>query len=228
MTDLSPPTTRKPTPGHVLRCETPADCSGILRPQFNLAIHPRTIPFAFVSKAAQDSGEAHFSFRLRVQTADDSELTKALSRLEQSFSPEEARWLQEDILFWTREFTALQPDVPVRVWLEEVTHDNCRAYHADFVTLRLLCTYRGPGTQWLDNETVAPLRDGRRLRGDTCCLQPQSLETGWVGLLKGERMEGNAGKGLVHRSPPLPEGKSRLLLRLDAGFRQSPSQRTQK
>jgi hypothetical protein len=34
-------------------------------------------------------------------------------------------------------------------------------------------------------------------------------------LLKGERWQGNEGRGLVHRSPPLVAGERRLLLTLD-------------
>tara|TARA_R110000782_G_scaffold50302_3_gene109162 strand:- start:127 stop:561 length:435 start_codon:yes stop_codon:yes gene_type:complete len=46
-------------------------------------------------------------------------------------------------------------------------------------------------------------------------VEPQSLQAGQVALLKGERWQGNEGRGLVHRSPPLVAGERRLLLTLD-------------
>ena len=43
----------------------------------------------------------------------------------------------------------------------------------------------------------------------------QQLEKGDVALLKGESWIGNEEAGLVHRSPELERGTSRLLLTLD-------------
>ena len=34
--------------------------------------------------------------------------------------------------------------------LEVVRTDSCRKFHADYVTARLITTYLGEGTQWLD------------------------------------------------------------------------------
>jgi hypothetical protein len=41
------------------------------------------------------------------------------------------------------------------------------------------------------------------------------LREGEIALLKGEAWAGNKGAGLVHRSPCLESGESRLLLSLD-------------
>lgn len=54
------------------------------------------------------------------------------------------------------------------------------------MTVRLLCTYAGPGTEW--------------------------LPPGWVALLRGERAR-PAGGGLVHRSPD--SDAPRLVLVID-------------
>jgi len=45
---------------------------------------------------------------------------------------------------------------------------------------------------------------------------PARMETGWVGLMKGEVFPGNQGLGLVHRSPPIADtGETRVLFCLD-------------
>ncbi len=38
----------------------------------------------------------------------------------------------------------------VRCSLQLVTSTSCPKFHADFVTLRALCTYAGPGTMFVD------------------------------------------------------------------------------
>lgn len=41
------------------------------------------------------------------------------------------------------------------------------------------------------------------------------MACGEVALMKGERWQGNEGRGLVHRSPALSAGQRRLILTLD-------------
>lgn len=82
----------------------------------------------------------------------------------------------------------------------------------------------GPGTQWLEHQTV-----DRSKLGPSACPESDHqrgtytseqdirvVQSGAVGLLKGEAWDGNEGAGLVHRSPSV-EGASRLLLTLDFG-----------
>lgn len=102
----------------------------------------------------------------------------------------------------------------VRLRLEALVHDGCSRWHADAVGLRLLCTYRGAGTQWL------PLLGGasaaRSLNGETPALPVGQLPIGAIAVLKGERYPDNAGNGCIHRSPPAGPGqRARLLLCID-------------
>lgn len=96
--------------------------------------------------------------------------------------------------------------------------DDCRRYHVDRSHLRLLCTYRGPGTEWLtdaqvDREAqVTGAPNERILRYG----EPLKFDPFWAGILKGENYPGNAGRGLVHRSPPIAaSGTTRVLFCLD-------------
>lgn len=102
----------------------------------------------------------------------------------------------------------------VRVRLEGITGPACHRWHADAVGLRLLCTYRGAGTEWL------PLAGGaaaaRALHSAPPPCAAASIATGAVAILKGEGFAGNAGFGCIHRSPPAGPGeRARLLLCID-------------
>jgi hypothetical protein len=76
----------------------------------------------------------------------------------------------------------------VRMRFEHVVDDSCCKLHVDAVGLRLLCTYAGAGTEWVD--------DAGRVR---------RLATMEVGVFKGSVFPG-AGPRVLHRSPPLSTG----------------------
>ncbi|QCI15333.1 DUF1826 domain-containing protein [Pseudomonas putida] len=86
----------------------------------------------------------------------------------------------------------------------------CPRFHVDNVPLRLLTTYVGPGSDWLEEGAVE--RVGLHL-APAPVDNIQQLQTGDVALLKGEKWIGNEGAGLIHRSPPSQQ--PRLLLSLD-------------
>ncbi len=105
-------------------------------------------------------------------------------------------------------FARLLGTSEVYLRLDIVRDDACRKFHQDHVTARLLCTYRGEGTEY-----------GRAARGELpseighLCAQE-------VGLFRGALWPGagaNAGTGgIVHRSPPGTKlARPRLLLVLD-------------
>jgi hypothetical protein len=105
----------------------------------------------------------------------------------------------------------------VHLKLEPIFDDQCKYFHVDQTGFRLLCTYRGPGTEWVSNDEVNHEYLGR---GDNLNVlkfnaRVRSLRPFWIGVLKGGLI---TEKGLVHRSPPIShrEGVQRLLLRIDA------------
>lgn len=98
----------------------------------------------------------------------------------------------------------------------------CPRFHVDRVGMRLVCTYQGPGTEWLDHGDVNRSRIGHAagglpdaesglIRSGALIKQTSPFE---VGLFKGERWEGNTGRGAVHRSPS--GGARRVLLTLES------------
>lgn len=101
--------------------------------------------------------------------------------------------------------------------LEAVTDDSCRKFHADAVGVRLLSTYRGPGTQWLlvDPRTCSNPRPcpGSNIQWETTDIR--QLPRFAVGMFKG-LADPAGGAPAIHRSPPIAgTGTTRLLLAVD-------------
>nr|MBV6629587.1 DUF1826 domain-containing protein [Oceanococcus sp. HetDA_MAG_MS8] len=107
--------------------------------------------------------------------------------------------------------------------LEVADRASCPRFHVDRLGVRLVCTYLGPATQWLEHAGVDRSWLGPRAAEvcDESCglIRPgydvQSVQTGDAVLLKGEGWHGNDGCGVVHRSPPLLPGQRRLVLSVD-------------
>jgi len=106
-----------------------------------------------------------------------------------------------------------------RLALITVDSNMCRKFHADINDLRLLCTYKGPGTMWLtednlDREAMGHPDDNVGMVIDTTRIM--QAEEGDVLVLKGALYEKEGTRPIVHRSPTIEEsGGKRILLRLD-------------
>jgi hypothetical protein len=112
---------------------------------------------------------------------------------------------------------SLPPPHPITLRIETLSDDGCRRFHVDRSRLRLLCTYRGPGTEWLSEEQVDRDALYGHLPNERILKQgrPRRLEPFWVAIMRGECYPG--GVGQVHRSPEIAgTGVSRLLFCLDA------------
>lgn len=99
----------------------------------------------------------------------------------------------------------------------------CPKFHVDRVPCRLITTYQGTGTEWLQHESVnrsmLGLGSGGKPDHESGLYRSpddiEKLKAGDVALMKGELWENNEGAGLVHRSPGVDDGIARLLLSLD-------------
>ena len=104
-------------------------------------------------------------------------------------------------------FAGLVPAPFLRLRFDVVTTNACRKFHIDAVRARLICTYRGTGTQY-----------GISIDG----AEPQRVFTAPTGapiLLRGTLWPERSKYGLLHRSPPIEgTGETRLALVLDPVF----------
>lgn len=109
--------------------------------------------------------------------------------------------------------------------LEIIERAMCPRFHVDHVGIRMLCTYRGPGTEWLDDEAADRNFLGARGSGlpdatSGLIRDPRGVHAVppfAVALLKGDLWRGNAGRGIIHRSSAVPVGQApRVLVAIDA------------
>ena len=117
--------------------------------------------------------------------------------------PERDR-LVDDIAALAYIFAGLMRARWLRLRLDVVTTNACRRFHIDAVTARLVCTYRGTGTQYgISTDAAQPPRIF-------------TVPTGAPILLRGTLWPENPRSGLLHRSPPIEgTGETRLVLVLD-------------
>lgn len=98
-----------------------------------------------------------------------------------------------------------------RVRLSRVEDEGCALFHADTLSLRLLCTYAGPGTQWVENTNLRRAElgsQGRNLEEATAAIvidpgQIRTLPCAHVAIFKGRLAEGAEDNAWVHRSYPV-------------------------
>jgi hypothetical protein len=99
----------------------------------------------------------------------------------------------------------------------------CPRFHVDRIPCRLVTTYKGIATEWLEHSVIDRTKLGAGNKGkqdeDSGLFQNihdiNRLNTGDVALLKGENWSEEEGQGLVHRSPNIVQGECRLLITLD-------------
>jgi len=114
------------------------------------------------------------------------------------------------------------PQIGVR--LEVLNSAMCPKFHVDKTGIRMLCTYIGHGTQWLDDAYADRSKLGmvavRQDDSDYGLILNQSgvheVPTFAIALLKGSLWQGNHLRGIIHRSPAILNQQTRVLLAFDA------------
>lgn len=116
----------------------------------------------------------------------------------------ERDWLYKDVAGLADIFCHLMTTEYLRLRLDVITTNACRKFHIDAITARLVCTYRGTGTQYgMSTDGNDPKR-------------VFTVQTGSPILLRGTRWPAQPASGLLHRSPPIEAtGETRLVLVLD-------------
>ncbi len=145
-------------------------------------------------------------------TDDITALLRALGHDPLSF-----RCLLSDLCLLADHFFSVSGQRDVKFRLSATDDDNCGRFHVDTRHLRMICTYQGPGTEWLRNEQVDRFLLERGAPNDAVIRfgDASRFEPFWVGIMKGD--PDCSGNGLVHRSPPVAgSGQTRVLFCLDA------------
>ena len=112
--------------------------------------------------------------------------------------------LINDMVRITDQFVDVMSSPFLQVRVERVTDNSCRKFHVDYLSARLVCTYRGKGTQYGFSASDA---------------QPERIfdvPTSSPMLMRGRHWPTAPRSNLLHRSPPIEgSGERRLLLVLD-------------
>lgn len=112
--------------------------------------------------------------------------------------------LRAHMLYAVEQLLAAVHAHAVSVRLETIDGDACRRFHADYVMLRGLTTYAGPGTQWIPSD----------LGTDPDAADIWEIDRFALAVLKGRLWADEP--AILHRSPPISgTGQRRLLLVID-------------
>ncbi|ANC84236.1 DUF1826 domain-containing protein [Pseudomonas putida] len=190
--------------------ETPQVLAEVLQDGVNLAVWRRRLPAQLEDFAALVISLGQPLADQRVIDVNEEQKPVLPDLLREAADLHGYEAFVADVTWLVAAYTCLVGARRVGLRLRVLNAPMCPRFHVDNVPLRLLTTYVGPGSEWLQE------RDS--YRGELHTAQPpvdniQHLQAAEVAVLKGEQWQGNEGAGLVHRSPSTQRG--RLLLSLD-------------
>ena len=116
----------------------------------------------------------------------------------------ERQLLLDDICLLAHEFDELFAPTYLRLRFDVMTNNKCPKFHIDHVAARLLCTYRGAGTEYsfLDDQK----RPAEIFSTPNCAAI----------VLRGTKWPTDCANNLVHRSPEINDvNETRLLFVID-------------
>jgi Protein of unknown function (DUF1826) len=205
------------SPAHTVRRPSRTALTHILRPGINLAIWQRSVPAAIANwiKTGALNGRPLLSsdLDLRIPAACvPAALATAIDRPSTS-DREGLSALVSDVGDLAKILVRITGQPYVRVRLEWVTDQQCSCFHADRVPCRLVCTYRGDGTEWLANETAAKLTSPE---SEPPASEVHRLASGEVAIMRGSLSVADGTPALMHRSPPVASAShARFFLAID-------------
>lgn len=185
----------------------------ILRPEINLAVWQRDVPSEisiWLSRIrSEDLAARPRDIDRRLPAGDVAAALLSELSVNDPIARAGVASLARDAKELAHLFAQLSGCSSVRLRLDWVVEQRCPRVHADRVPMRLLCTYRGAGTEWVSNDVKLP-----PLHAEPHKDMLNQLGTGDVAIMKGSL--GSGTDPLRHRSPPLngPD-EWRLLLSLD-------------
>lgn len=206
-----------------LRVDTAAGLSRIHEPHLNLCYWRRTCS-AELAASLDVLARTHEFHQVRNSWRDQISATELVALTGDLPDSMQTAWAC-DIEQLLHVFCQIAGTQRVLLKLASTTRTDCPVFHTDYVPLRLLCTYTGSGTEFVDDRNVQRSSLGRT-QGRTAqevnqdiLLDPHNVEHLLpfdVALCKGEVYPDGRGHGLVHRSPRItPASPPRIKLTID-------------
>lgn len=191
---------------------SPKVMTDIFKEGVNLAVWQRQLPAQVEDFCALLLSLGHLLADERVIDVDEQQPPQLPGLLREVADLYGYEGFVADVSWLVAAYTCLLGARRVGLRLRVLEGAMCPRFHVDKVPVRLLTTYAGSGSQWLEEGAI----ERSRLQLDQPAVDNiRQLATGEVALLKGEKWLGNEGAGLVHRSPLTAPGERRLLLSLD-------------
>lgn len=181
-----------------------AEYSSALKPEHAGEAWSRKIPFTVLSWLDELSPETLPRGRLVLPVRSVKRAVGHLFDMARLPECTERDWLLADIERLAKTFGDEMDSEYLRLRLDVINTNACRKFHVDAISARLLCTYRGTGTQYGLGENGEDPR------------QIFTVDRGDPILLHGTLRPNRPLPTLLHRSPPI-EGteETRLVLVLD-------------
>ena len=188
----------------------------VLHDGVNLAVWQRRLPaqIADFAEALLAQGEPLAQSITLELAQPDSEPNLAGLVAQYADLPGQAAFLA-DVAWLVRAYACLLDARRIGLRLRALDKAMCPRFHVDHVPLRLITSYAGVGSDWLEEGAMPRSGLGQAGAEPQDARLIQRLGAGHVALAKGEKWQGNEGHGLIHRSPQPPAGQRRLLLTLD-------------
>lgn len=183
-----------------------SDISEILLESVNMVFYQRALSEPIQAFVSQPWSRSVLERRLMVELKDTASLHGIEEMLQECRDLFGYREFFNDLRDWVGILQDLTGSQTFGLRLKTLNKAMCPKFHSDFVRLRWLCTYCGPGTEVVDEGWIQrdPLQGATSngLKGQFPYHEYSTqAEAGVVVLLKGETWPNNHGRGAVHRSP---------------------------
>lgn len=187
--------------------DRPEDLSAIRKPGCAATIWRRQVPKGFQTWIDRLDPETLPATRTVLRPNAISEAVQHLCDIAGTEDGPNRAWLVNDVADLSTRFADIMGAPFLRLRLGVVTTNACRRFHIDVIKARLICTYRGTGTQYgISTDGAEPRR-------------VFTLATGSPMVMRGTLWPETPASGLLHRSPPIEgSGETRLVLVLDPVF----------
>lgn len=201
-------------------CSALIDLLGIFEPQTNAVVYERPLSAAIDAYLANPVVQQALGRGLRCRLQRGQPLPPGLLPEGSGRSA-----LLADMILLAEVMSELMDCPAVGLRLEVLDKAMCPRFHVDRVGIRMLCTYRGAGTEYLqgraaDRHFLGGAGSGLPDASSGLICDPAGIERlppGAIVLLKGSAWQGNAAYGAIHRSPEASgDVLPRVLLALDA------------
>lgn len=201
----------------VAKARNRSDLHRILLPHVNVCVWRRSISIASWLREVSET----LVWDRSVVVAPGQDLRGIFPELSQQ---REARLWATDVKRLLDTYRSVTGAEAVQVSLVTVHTNKCRKFHADFKPLRMVCTYAGPGTEWVEDRSVnhdallEPVHcfDTANARIVPRASSIEQARSGDVVMLKGALFSDKTVGAAIHRSPQIEgTGVSRIVVTLD-------------